>query len=111
MSDLVRNLNCWFSHAKANILTKITGRLKQASHRSHDSRKLGFLTRSILNQAANPQKIARHLKLSDSKPTFRICKNKDPDQLCSNCEADRRLCFRYMDSVIPLVCKFKISSI
>ena len=27
-----------------------------------------------------------------------LCKNKDADQLCSNCTADQHLCFRYSDS-------------
>ena len=37
------------------------------------------------------------------KPTFCICKNKGADQLRSDCEADQRLCFHYMDSTIPLL--------
>ena len=36
------------------------------------------------------------------KPAFCICENKDADQLCGNREADQRLCFRYIDSTIPL---------
>ena len=44
------------------------------------------------------------------KPTICICKNKDADQLRSNCEADHRLCFRYSDSTIPLLLKSEISS-
>ena len=32
------------------------------------------------------------------KPGFCLCENKDADQLCSNCTADQRLCFRYSDS-------------
>ena len=32
------------------------------------------------------------------------------DQLRGNCEADQRLCFRYMDSTIPLLPKSEISS-
>ena len=28
------------------------------------------------------------------KPDFFICENKGADQLCSNCTADLRLCFR-----------------
>ena len=36
------------------------------------------------------------------KPTICIGENKGADQLRSNCEADQRLCFRYMDSKIPL---------
>ena len=46
------------------------------------------------------------------KPDFCICENKDADQLCGNCEADQRLCFRYTDSTIPLLpnTKFQASS-
>ena len=36
------------------------------------------------------------------KPTFCICENKDADQLRGDREADQRLCFRYIDSTIPL---------
>ena len=36
------------------------------------------------------------------KQTICIGENKDADQLRSNCEADQRLCFRYVDSTIPL---------
>ena len=43
------------------------------------------------------------------KPAFCICENKDADQLRGNREADQHLCFRYMDSVIPLLSKSKIS--
>ena len=35
------------------------------------------------------------------KPDFCLCENKDADQLCSKCTADKRLCFRYTDSAIP----------
>ena len=45
------------------------------------------------------------------KPAFCICENKDADQLRGNGEADQRLCFRYMDSTIPLLAKSKISSL
>ena len=45
------------------------------------------------------------------KPTFYICENKDADQLRGNREADQRLCFRYIDSTIPLLSKSKISSL
>ena len=39
------------------------------------------------------------------KPAFCICENKDADQLCGNRTADQRLCFRYIDSTIPLLSK------
>ena len=45
------------------------------------------------------------------KPTIYICENKDADQLRGNREADQRLCFRYLDSTIPLLPKYKISSV
>ena len=37
------------------------------------------------------------------KPAFCICENKDADQLRGNREADQRLCFRYIESTIPLL--------
>ena len=40
------------------------------------------------------------------KTRFLPMENKGADQLRSNCEADRRLCFRYMDSTVPLLPKF-----
>ena len=43
------------------------------------------------------------------KPDFCICENKHADQLRGNREADQRLCFRYMDSTIPLLSKSEIS--
>ena len=44
-------------------------------------------------------------------PAFCICENKDADQLRGNREADQRLCFRYIDSTIPLLSKYEISSL
>ena len=38
-------------------------------------------------------------------------RNKDTDQLRSNCAADQRLCFRYIDSTISLLSKYEISSL
>ena len=45
------------------------------------------------------------------KPTICICENKDVDQLRGNREADQRLCFRYMDSAIPLLPKYERTSL
>ena len=45
------------------------------------------------------------------KQAFCICENKDADQLRGIREADQRLCFRYTDSTILLLSKFKISSL
>ena len=45
------------------------------------------------------------------KPAFCTCENKDADQLRDDREADQCLCFRYMDSAIPLSPKSEISSV
>ena len=45
------------------------------------------------------------------KPDFCICENKDADQLRGDREADQRLCFRYLDSTIPLLSRSEISSL
>ena len=42
---------------------------------------------------------------------FAYAKNKDSDQLGGNPEADQRLCFRYTDSIFPLLPKSEISSL
>ena len=44
------------------------------------------------------------------KTDFCLCENKGADQLRSNCEADRHLCFCYTDSTISLLLKSEISS-
>ena len=45
------------------------------------------------------------------KTCFCICENKDADQLRSDCAADQRLCFRYIDSTVPLLPKYEILSL
>ena len=52
-----------------------------------------------------------YLSLFMRKPAFRICENKDADQLRGNREADQRLCFRYTDSTIYILPKAEISSL
>ena len=61
----------------------------------------------------SPSGVDRKNKVSHvvRKPDFCICENKDADQLRGYREADQRLCFRYIDSTIPLLSKFKISSL
>ena len=44
-----------------------------------------------------------HLSLIMKKTDFSLCENKDADQLRVKREADKCLCFRYMDSTIPLL--------
>ena len=52
-----------------------------------------------------------HMSRVMRKQTFCICENKGADQLRGNREADQRLCFRYIDSTIPLLSKSDISSL
>ena len=54
-------------------------------------------------------KFHQYMSCPMGKPTICIGENKGTDQLLSNCEADQRLCFHYMDSTIPLLSKSKIS--
>ena len=42
------------------------------------------------------------------KPAFCICENKNTDQLPGDREADQLLCFRCLDSTIPLLPKYKM---
>ena len=51
------------------------------------------------------------MSLDMRKPIFFKCENKDADQLRGNREADQRLCFRYIDSMIPLLSKSETSSL
>ena len=51
------------------------------------------------------------IELVVRKPSFCICENKDADQLRGNREADQRLCFRHIDSTIPILSKSEISSL
>ena len=44
-----------------------------------------------------------YMSLVMRKPALCIYKNKEADQLHSNCEADQRLCFCYKVSTIPLL--------
>ena len=52
-----------------------------------------------------------NMSLVMRKLAFCICENKDADQLRGDREADQRLCFRYTDSIIPLLPKYEISSL
>ena len=45
------------------------------------------------------------------KPLLRICENKGADQMHTHHTADQCLCLRYIDSTIPKLPKFEISSL
>ena len=66
---------------------------------------LWFLTRSVTNQAVQPQKVARDLKFRIWKVEglyYLYSENKGADQLRGYRKADLRLCFR--------ICKMLVSS-
>ena len=70
-------------------------------------------TGSDTNRAGRSLKIARGLKfrIKEVEGLYYPCsENKGADQLRGYREADQRLCFRYLDSTIPLLTKSKISS-
>ena len=81
----------------------------QKSRFSHDAVSSNLLEKEIskLNVIQSAYCVSRAVR----KPAFCICENKDADQLRSNREADQRLCFRYIDSTIPLLSKSEISSL
>ena len=66
-------------------------------------RKILFITKINCSQ--------KYMSRVMRKPTFCICENKDADQLRGNREADQHLCFRYIDSILPLLSKSEISSL
>ena len=77
-----------------------------------------FVSDLVGNPKDRFSRIAAHIVLvaprfatNVRKPDFCLCENKDIDQLCSNCKADQRLCFRNRDSTVPLLSKSKISSL
>ena len=67
--------------------------------------------RTQTNLYSHRRKPRRFMSRVIRKPNFCICENKDADQLRGHREADQRLCFRYIDSTIPLLAKSEISSI
>ena len=74
-----------FKHERVFYLAKVTPKIRKACN----------LYKGRL--------LSVHLSLVMRKPDFCICENKDADQLPGNREADQRLCFRYIDSTIPLL--------
>ena len=48
---------------------------------------------------------SQHLSRPMGKPAIYIGENKVADQLRGNREADQHLCFRYLDSTVPLLLK------
>ena len=66
-----------------------------------DSVVKGFIMQipAASNSFASSQQMSRVMR----KPMLCICENKDANQLHGNREANQYVCFRYKDSVIPLL--------
>ena len=84
-----------FSHDAAPE-TKIIGYVKNAHP---------LISAFVISISMGKNQMSRVVR----KPAFCICENKDADQLRDDREADQRLCFRYIDSTIPLLPKSEIS--
>ena len=69
----------------------------------------GVTAIALCTSCSRAKNLKYHVSCHIRKPTICIGKNKGADQLCSNRTADQHLCFRYMDSTIPLL-KSEISS-
>ena len=65
-----------------------------------------FLNNSYKLDKIGTYKVSRIVRKLD----FCLGENKGADQLRGNREADQRLCFRYTDSIFPLLLKSEISS-
>ena len=113
MSDLVGNPNCWFSHAQAHLsFFFLVINIKMTEGGSlHLLISFVVFLFSVGMIYDNDKRLFHNLRGVRRKQDLFICKNKGADQLCSSCKAALRLCFRYMDSTIPLISKYKISSL
>ena len=69
------------------------------------------LNTEIDQHSRNALWVPEHMSRDVRKTDFCICKHKAADQLCGNRTTAQRLCFRYMDSTIPLLPKSEISSL
>ena len=91
--------------------------LAQTSFKQYLQKKYACLCYAPLTVATTKKTSIRKKKATNTmslvmrKPAFCLCENKDADQLRGNREADQRLCFRYIDSTIPLLSKSEISSL
>ena len=65
----------------------------------------------VRNLQKQVEKVGFHLRHVITKPALCICDNKGAGQLRGNRAADQRLCFRYIDSAIPLLSKSEIGSL
>ena len=86
---------------------KISFVVQKADFCQTQSQRRGFLVMWLISAAAGTVDMSLIMR----KPDFCIRENKDADQLRGNRESDQRLCFRYMDSTIPLLSKSEISSL
>ena len=69
-----------------------------------------LITLQILSREFTEYQFFKNKIEPPHEKTNNLLENKDADQLRGNREADQRLCFRYLDSTLPLLLKSEISS-
>ena len=83
-----------FATAKQNF--KLT-KTQNSNIRASPSYTYRTVNRVDPDFTAHKEQLSRVMRKLD----FCLCENKGADQLCSNCTADQRLCFRYTYSIFP----------
>ena len=96
---LLTQSSCVYVALSSHFIIKLVGDLSLAAAEHPTFKKM--------DEKKNYSNMSRVMR----NPTFCICENKDADQLRGNREADQHLCFRYMDSTIPLLPQSEISSL
>ena len=109
MTDLIKIINKNKTTKKAFPRTESCQKEKKYKMKKMSNYLIGISFTCTYELQRNRQ--FNKMSLVMRKPDFRICENKDADQLRGNREADQRLCFRDTDSTIPLVPKYEISSL
>ena len=100
MSDLVGNPEDRFSHNFQASVTERPSSLERGHLRSAKRKPLFGLSEN--NKQADQNMFLFCIHVYGSSTIFQSCQDR---------EADQRLCFRYIDSTIPLLSKSEISSL
>ena len=98
INEMMKKLDdCIFIHTFKQLLTiRITCKTNHKAVTKYTNIPI------VIKQYHSISYIRRHLSRVVRKPAFCIWENKAADQLRSNCAADQRLCFHYIESTIPL---------
>ena len=92
--SIIHHFHRSFSHAALPVNAKFYAEPPWVGGAQVCSNGLGHMTKLATTLIYEPRREKRDLC---------ICENKDIDQFRGNRETDLRLCFRYLDSTIPLL--------